>query len=135
MHVQPLVNAISWGILTDFQGPNVHGVITVDKYWKVIKAYARIGFLEQTREILCGICKTEPDTTCDIFVGDFCRAYVNGYRKEWDKKCVNGGAEGMLRSTRVRSWQKIKLDHQATSKIKPDSSPCEKLHLSITDTI
>ena len=86
-------------------------------------------FLKQTREILRGLCKTEPDTTYDIFVGNLCRAYVNGYREEWDKKCVNGGAEGMLRSMRVRSWQKIKLDQQATSKRKPaDSSPCEKLH-------
>lgn len=90
MHGLPIIKVISRGILADIQGPNtLGGVITVDEYREAIKAYPRIEFLEQTREILCGLCQTKPDTTYDNFVGDFGRAYVDGYGEEWDEKCVN----------------------------------------------
>ncbi len=90
MHGQPIVNVVSWGIIADFHGPDTPGgVITVDEYREIIKAYPRIGFLEQTTEILCGLCRTKPETTYDNFVGDFGRAGDEGYKEAWEKRRMN----------------------------------------------
>jgi hypothetical protein len=56
---------------------------------EIIKAYPKICFLEQTTDVLCGLCKTKPETTSDNFVGDFSRACVDGYQQEWEKRRMN----------------------------------------------
>lgn len=90
LYGQPIVNVVSWGIMADFHGPETPGgVITVDEYREIIKAYPRIGFLEQTTEILCGLCKTKPETTYDNFVGDFGRAHVDGYKEQWEQRRID----------------------------------------------
>ena len=90
LYGQPIVHVVSWGIIADFNGPDTAGgVISVDEYREVIKAYPRIGFLEQTEGILCGLCKTKPETTYDNFVGDFGVAHVDGYKEEWQKRRMN----------------------------------------------
>ena len=99
MYGQPIVTVVAWGIVADFCGPETPGgVISVDEYKEVVKAYPRIGFLEQTTEILCGLCKTKPETTYDNFVGDFGRAHVDGYRGEWEKRRMNDYLPAVLKA-------------------------------------
>ena len=90
LHGQPLVAVVSWGIIADFFGPHTPGgVIAADEFRDVIRAYPRIEFWEQTVEILCGLCRSKPETTYENFVGDFGRARVEGYEEEWEKRRVD----------------------------------------------
>ncbi|KAI9789915.1 MAG: hypothetical protein M1816_005684 [Peltula sp. TS41687] len=84
---QPLVAVVSRGIGADFFGPNAPGgVITVEEFRDVIRAYPRIQFSEQFVGILCGLCREKPDATYDNFVGDFGRTFVEGYKEEWEER-------------------------------------------------
>ena len=70
------VMLVGIGILADFFGPNMPppfppGIITVDEYKAVIKAFPRAGFYTEFPEIMCGFCKNKPETTFDNFVSDF----------------------------------------------------------------
>lgn len=87
LHAEPLVAAGSYGIMADFLGPSTPGgLITEAEFREVLKAYPRVGFKDETFEILCGFCKTKPETTYDNFVGDMGRAFVDGYAEEWEKR-------------------------------------------------
>jgi hypothetical protein len=86
LHGQPIVNVVSWGVTADIHYSNTPGgVVTIDGYKEVIKAYPRIGLMEQTTETPCGLCKTKPETTYDNFVGSFDRSHIDGYNGEWEK--------------------------------------------------
>jgi len=48
--------------------------------WDVIVAeYPRLGFRDGVVELMCGLCRTKPETTYDNFVGEFGDALVEGY--------------------------------------------------------
>ena len=86
MHKQPDVVAVAFGILADFLGPGTPGaVITIDEYKEVVTAYPRLGFAGEVQEIMCGLCKTKPETTYDNFVGQFGLRHVKGYKEQWEK--------------------------------------------------
>ena len=81
----PLVVATSLGIIADFMGPTTPGgLITEDEFKEVLKAYPRVGFKQDTLDILCGLCKNKPETTFDNFTGDLGRKFVEGYEVKWE---------------------------------------------------
>ena len=87
LHAEPLVAAVSMGIVADFLGPSTPGgVVSEDEFRAVLKALPRVGFAEDTTEILCGLCRTKPETTYDNFCGDLGRKLVEGYEEEWEKR-------------------------------------------------
>jgi hypothetical protein len=104
LYGQPTVNVVCWDIIADCHGPSTPGrVIMGDEDMEIIKASPRIGFLEQTTDVLCGLCKTKPETTYDNFVCDFSRAHVDGYPQEWEKRRMDGylaAAVGDVREVR-----------------------------------
>ncbi|KAH7925229.1 hypothetical protein BV22DRAFT_1034224 [Leucogyrophana mollusca] len=95
---QAEVALTSSGIGGDFFGPNhPSGLITVDEFIEVVKAFPRVGFREEFPRIMCGLCVDKPETTYDNFVGEYGLKLVDGYREQWEKHrqidMVNGGLE------------------------------------------
>ncbi|KIW84937.1 hypothetical protein Z517_00325 [Fonsecaea pedrosoi CBS 271.37] len=83
---EPEVLATQTAITADFLGPNlpvpVPGgpIITVDEYKEILEVWPRLGFKEELRATLCGLCRTKPQTTVDNFVGQFGAAYgIDGH--------------------------------------------------------
>lgn len=101
LHGQPLVAVVSWGIQADFFGPHTPGgVIAVDEFRAVIRAYPRIEFTEELVKIMCGLCRNKPETTYDNFVGDFGNTYVKGYKEEWEKRRIDKRLISALEATK-----------------------------------
>ncbi|OCT49900.1 metal dependent phosphohydrolase [Cladophialophora carrionii] len=93
-HKEPEVCATQLGIMADFLGPNLPlpgSPITIDEYKEIITAFPRLGFKEELRGIMCGLCRDKPETTYDNFVGDFGKIYgldgKGGGREEFTKAC------------------------------------------------
>jgi hypothetical protein len=72
------------GISTDFTGPeeSIGGVLTREIWDGIIKEYPRLGFKECIKKVMCGLCRTKPETTYDNFAADFGLAFVEGYSRE-----------------------------------------------------
>lgn len=100
LYKQPEVAVTSFGILGDFLGPNhPTGMITVDEYKEVVRAFPRLDFREELPQIMCGLCETKPGATYDNFVGDFgIKLGVEGYKEKWEKNqmidVLIGGLDG-----------------------------------------
>lgn len=80
-HKEPEVIATSYGTTADFAGPDqaVGGHLTWEAWNVIVKEFPRLGMKEGVREILCGLCRTKPQTTYDNFVGQYGERYVEGY--------------------------------------------------------
>ncbi|KAK4949562.1 hypothetical protein LTR10_012180 [Elasticomyces elasticus] len=79
-HKEPEVAATGLGIFADFVGNDaVPGTMTVEEYNAIVAKYPRHGFREGVKEIMCGLCRTKPETTYDNFVADFGDQFVEGY--------------------------------------------------------
>ncbi|KAK3632476.1 hypothetical protein LTR56_016358 [Elasticomyces elasticus] len=79
-HKEPEVAATGLGIFADFVGLNaVPGTMTVEEYNAIVAKYPRQGFRDGVKEIMCGLCRTKPETTYDNFVADFGDQFVEGY--------------------------------------------------------
>ncbi|EON98714.1 putative metal dependent phosphohydrolase protein [Phaeoacremonium minimum UCRPA7] len=78
---EPEVVACWMGILADFTGPDNSpgGSLTWDEYNSIVKEYPRLKLITGVKEILCGFCKSKPETTYDNLVGTFGEKYVEGY--------------------------------------------------------
>ena len=99
LHGQPGVAVVTYGITADFFGPNTPGgVISVDEFKEVVKAYPRLDFEAELKKIACGLCTNKPETTYDNFIGLFGCRDVPGYKEEWDKHLVIDEMEGALKA-------------------------------------
>ena len=99
LHGQPGVAVVTSGIMADFFGPNTPGgVITVDEFKEVIKAYPRLGFQAELKNIACGLCRNKPETTYDNFVGLYGCRDVPGFKVEWEKHQALEMLEGGLKA-------------------------------------
>ncbi|KAK4898387.1 hypothetical protein LTR27_003983 [Elasticomyces elasticus] len=79
-HKEPEVAATGLGIFADFVGIfAVPGTMTIEEYDAIVAKYPRHGFREGVKEIMCGLCRTKPETTYDNFVADFGDQFVDGY--------------------------------------------------------
>ncbi|KAK4561838.1 hypothetical protein LTR86_004518 [Recurvomyces mirabilis] len=82
-HKEPEVQATGLGIFVDFRGPDaVPGTITKDEWAAIVAEFPRQGFRDGVVEIMCGLCRTKPETTYDNFVGDFGDKLVEGYSRK-----------------------------------------------------
>lgn len=77
----PRLLATSYGINADFAGPHraIGGHLTWDTLNVVVRGLPRLRMKEDVREICCRLCRTEPETTYDNFVGQYGERYVEGY--------------------------------------------------------
>ncbi|RDW75532.1 hypothetical protein BP6252_06674 [Coleophoma cylindrospora] len=83
-HKEAEVQACMMGVMSDFLGPDqAFGSLIGRGVWEeIIKEYPRLGFKEGVKEVLCGLCKTKPETTYDNFVADFGETFVDGYSRD-----------------------------------------------------
>lgn len=73
-HKEPEVFLGQLGIMGDFFGPHIPipgGLITVDEYKEVVRAFPRAGFKEDMISVMCGLCRDKKETTFDNYVCDF----------------------------------------------------------------
>lgn len=81
---EPEVQACSYGIWADFQGPDrvPNGLLTWDEYNAVVEAFPRLNLMKELKETMCFICRTKPQTTYDNTVGEWGDKYVEGYSRK-----------------------------------------------------
>lgn len=66
----------------DFYGPSTPGGWITKQFWdELLKAFPRLGFREEFKNALCGLCREKPETTRDNFVADFGEWLVDGYER------------------------------------------------------
>ncbi|KAL1980600.1 hypothetical protein VTN96DRAFT_3930 [Rasamsonia emersonii] len=83
-HKEPEVQACSYGIWADFQGPDrvPNGLLTWDEYNRVVAELPRLGLMKGLKEVMCNLCRTKPETTYDNTVGEWGDKYVEGYSRK-----------------------------------------------------
>jgi hypothetical protein len=81
---EPEVQACSYGIWADFQGPDrvPNGLLTWDEYNVVVQELPRLGLMKGLKEVMCHLCRTKPQTTYDNTVGEWGDKYVEGYSRK-----------------------------------------------------
>lgn len=86
-HKEPEVVACQLGIFMDFMGPEASpgGSLSWEEYEGIVKDFPRLKVIVGIRKIMCGLCKTKPETTYDNFVGTYGEKYVEGYSLEGKK--------------------------------------------------
>jgi hypothetical protein len=86
-HKEPEVQACSYGIWADFQGPDrvPNGLLSWDEYKPIVKEFPRLGLMAGLKEVMCHLCKTKPETTYDNTVGEWGDKYVEGYDRTGKK--------------------------------------------------
>ena len=71
-HKEPEVAAAHMGITADFFGPNMPGgLITRDEHKEIVQAFPWLGFHDEVISVMCGLCKTKPETAYDNPVHEF----------------------------------------------------------------
>ncbi|CAK3830536.1 Hypothetical predicted protein [Lecanosticta acicola] len=77
-HKEPEVQACSYGIWADFQGPDrvPGGVLTWDEYNATVREYPRLGLMRELKDNMLHLCKTKPGTTYDNTVGEWGDRYL-----------------------------------------------------------
>ncbi|KAH7905268.1 hypothetical protein BJ138DRAFT_1165100 [Hygrophoropsis aurantiaca] len=97
-HKQKEVALTTFGILGDFVGPHhPSGMITVDEYKEIVRAFPRAGFREEMPRIMCAMCAEKPEVTYDNFVGEMgLKLGVEGYREKWEKNRMTDVLLGSL---------------------------------------
>ena len=83
-HKEPEVQACSYGIWADFQGPDrvPNGLLTWEEYNEVVKVLPRLNLMKDLKEVMCHLCVTKPETTLDNTVGEWGDKYVEGYSRK-----------------------------------------------------
>lgn len=80
-HKEPEVQAVSYGIWADFQGPDrirgPPGLLTWEEYWEVVAHLPRLGLMQGLKGVMCQFCLTKPDTTYDNTVGEWGDRYLD----------------------------------------------------------
>ncbi|KAF2494431.1 hypothetical protein BU16DRAFT_589275 [Lophium mytilinum] len=83
-HKEPECVACWLGIVADFAGPDhsPEGSLTWAEYDGIVKEYPRLKMITGIKEILCGFCRSKPETTYDNFVGVVGQRYIEGFSLE-----------------------------------------------------
>jgi hypothetical protein len=83
-HKEAEVQACSYGIWADFQGPDrvYGGLLTWDEYNVVVKEFPRLDLMANLKNVMCHICITKPETTYDNTVGEWGDKYVDTYTRK-----------------------------------------------------
>lgn len=94
-HAPALTAVTGMGVLADFLGPNLLApnlvadgaaqLITAQEFTEVVRAYPRLGFKEEVKGIMCGLCASKPEATYGNYAEDYGRRYVEGYEEKWEK--------------------------------------------------
>ncbi|KAF7506409.1 hypothetical protein GJ744_011763 [Endocarpon pusillum] len=93
-HAPALTAITSLAISSDFVGPNIRfpgagnanvQLITPAEFKEIIHVYPRLGFKEEMREIICGLCRSKPQTTFDNFAADYGKRLVPGYAEKLEE--------------------------------------------------
>ena len=95
-------HVVAYGIIANFLGPAVEGppgLITPDESREVLRAFPRLGFREEVKQIMCGLCQTKPEATFDSFVGEYGARFVEGYGKEREKRNIVDMLDQGLKAT------------------------------------
>ncbi|KAH7145544.1 hypothetical protein B0J13DRAFT_474280 [Dactylonectria estremocensis] len=81
---QTVIKVCASGIAADFRGPNFDeaGTISWDVFDAVNKMFPRLDLADGIRRIICGFCRTKPQTTYDNFQNDYGMKFVEGYNPE-----------------------------------------------------
>jgi len=81
---EPEVQACSYGIWADFQGPDrvYNGLLSWDEYDAVVKELPRLDLMKGLKDVMCHLCVTKPATTYDNTVGEWGDKYVEGYNRK-----------------------------------------------------
>ncbi|KAH7907451.1 hypothetical protein BJ138DRAFT_1160144 [Hygrophoropsis aurantiaca] len=97
-HKQKEVALTTFGILGDIAGPHhPSGMISVDEYKEVVRAFPRAGFREAIPQIMCALCTEKPETTYDNAVGEMGLKFgAEGYREKWEKNRMSDVLHGAL---------------------------------------
>ncbi|KAL7915887.1 hypothetical protein GGI35DRAFT_485353 [Trichoderma velutinum] len=84
LHKEQVIKVCNLGIAADFRGPALdkNGTISQEVYDAVNKTFPRLNLADGIREILCGFCRTKPQTTYDSFQMEFGKRFVEGYTTE-----------------------------------------------------
>ncbi len=75
-----------------------NGLITVEEHNDIIKAYPRLGFAEELKNICCRLCTEKAETTYDNGFAWFGVRDVPGYKEEWEKRNIRDMLEGALKA-------------------------------------
>lgn len=91
IHKEKEVKATCVGIGAEFVPfEQAYGGVLTKEIWEgIVEVFPRTNFKQGVTEILCGLCRTKPETTYDNFVGDLGEAYVEGNTLE-GKRLVDG---------------------------------------------
>ncbi|KAH7165303.1 hypothetical protein EDB81DRAFT_710760 [Dactylonectria macrodidyma] len=84
LHKQTVVKVCALGVAADFRGPNLDnaGTISWDLSNALNEMFPRLDLANGIRRILCGFCRTKPQTTFDNFQNDYGTQFVEGYNPE-----------------------------------------------------
>ncbi|KAJ5110005.1 hypothetical protein N7532_002650 [Penicillium argentinense] len=79
-HKELEVALCNMGISADFAGYEFPGgLISREEYRAVVGELPHLGFKEEFKKLMCGLCVHKPDTTYDNYVRDFGERFVEGY--------------------------------------------------------
>ncbi|KAI9701969.1 MAG: hypothetical protein M1836_001313 [Candelina mexicana] len=84
LYKEPEVVATITGIRADFSGPTdprIKELLSWEEYEAVVEAFPRLGFRDGVKEILCGFCRSKPETTVETIMQGFGERFVEGYRE------------------------------------------------------
>ncbi|KAF7513040.1 hypothetical protein GJ744_011306 [Endocarpon pusillum] len=108
LHAPALTALTERAISADFFGPNFQfpgarkasvQLITPAEVKEILHAYPRLGFKEELREIMCGLCRSKPQATFDNFAADFGKRLVPGYIEKLEDASQMKRLEGGLDAT------------------------------------
>ncbi|KAH7905754.1 hypothetical protein BJ138DRAFT_1164156 [Hygrophoropsis aurantiaca] len=97
-HKQKEVALTASGILGDFVGPHhPSGMITVEEFKEVVRAFPRAGYREEIPRNTCAMCVEKPETTYDNAVGELgLKLGVEGYKEKWEHNRMSDMLLGSL---------------------------------------
>ncbi|KAF2168140.1 hypothetical protein M409DRAFT_21585 [Zasmidium cellare ATCC 36951] len=84
------VAVVGLGIAADFLGHKMPGgLFTFEQQKAIVDAFPRLGFADELKHVMCGLCRDKPETTYDNFVSEFGRTYgidgKGGGKEEYQK--------------------------------------------------
>ncbi|KAH7903021.1 hypothetical protein BJ138DRAFT_1198623 [Hygrophoropsis aurantiaca] len=110
-HKQKEVAVTASGILGDFVGPHhPSGMITIDEYKEIVRAFPRAGFREEMPQIMCALCVEKPETT---YVGEMgIKLGAEGHKQKWEKNRMSDGLHEGLEA--CKQYEELKLEGSDT---------------------
>ncbi|KAL6698070.1 hypothetical protein J3F84DRAFT_406383 [Trichoderma pleuroticola] len=84
LYKEQVVKVCTLGIDADFRGLafDENGTISEEVYDAVNKRFPRLDLAKGLRDVICGFCRTKPQTTYDTFQMEYGKRFVEGYTTE-----------------------------------------------------